>query len=85
MTRLVRLPSPAMVVACVALVVALGGTAYAVATVGSDDIINGSIRNRDFKEGTLRGNEAKREGFGGGAIRRARGRARGRPYPGLAS
>ena len=69
MKRLVRLPSPAMVVACVALVVALGGTAYAVATVGSDDIINGSIRNRDFKDGTLRGNEAKREGFGGGAIK----------------
>ena len=69
MKRFLRLPSPAMVVACAALVVALGGTAYAVATVGSDDIINGSIRNRDFRDGTLRGNEAKREGFGGGAIK----------------
>jgi hypothetical protein len=29
----------------------------------------GSIRNRDFKDGTLRGQEAKRDGFGGGAIK----------------
>ncbi len=59
----------ANVVSVIALFVALGGSAYAVATIGSDDIINGSIRNRDFKDGTLRGQEAKREGFGGGAIK----------------
>jgi hypothetical protein len=58
-----------MVVACLALFVALSGVSYAVATIGSDDIINGSIRNRDFKDGTLRGNEAKRDGFGGGSIK----------------
>jgi hypothetical protein len=58
-----------MVVALIALFVSLGGSAYAVATIGSDDIINGSIRNRDFKDGTLRGQEAKRDGFGGGAIK----------------
>jgi hypothetical protein len=38
---------------------ALSGAAYAAATIGSEDIVNGSIRNRDFKDGTLRGNEAK--------------------------
>jgi hypothetical protein len=69
MKRRIRAPSPAMVVALIALFVSLGGSAYAVATIGSDDIINGSIRNRDFKDGTLRGQEAKREGFGGGAIK----------------
>jgi hypothetical protein len=69
MKRRLRAPSPAMVVAMIALFVSLGGSAYAVATIGSDDIINGSIRNRDFKDGTLRGQEAKREGFGGGAIK----------------
>jgi hypothetical protein len=69
MKRRLRAPSPAMVVALIALFVSLGGSAYAVATIGSDDIINGSIRNRDFKDGTLRGQEAKREGFGGGAIK----------------
>jgi hypothetical protein len=65
----IRTPSPATVIACVALFVALGGVAYAAATIGSADIIDGSIRNRDFKDGTLRGQEAKRNGFGGGAIK----------------
>jgi hypothetical protein len=69
MKRRLRAPSPAMVVALIALFVSLGGSAYAVATIGSNDIINGSIRNRDFKDGTLRGQEAKRDGFGGGAIK----------------
>ena len=65
----IRTPSPALVIACLALFVALSGVAYAAATIGSEDIVNGSIRNRDFKDGTLRGNEAKRNGFGGGAIK----------------
>ena len=65
----IRTPSPALVIACLALFVALGGVAYAASTIGSTDIIDGSIRNRDFKDGTLRGQEAKRNGFGGGAIK----------------
>ena len=69
MKRFARMPSPAMVVACLALFVALSGVSYAVATIGSDDISNGSIRNRDFKDGTLRGNEAKPDGFGANAIK----------------
>jgi hypothetical protein len=69
MKRFRRMPSPAMVVACLALFVALSGVSYAVATIGSNDIINGSIRNRDFKDGTLRGNEAKPDGFGPNAIK----------------
>ncbi|MGI8946166.1 MAG: hypothetical protein ACR2GL_08015 [Thermoleophilaceae bacterium] len=69
MKRLMRAPSPAMVVACAALFVSLGGVSYAVATIDSGDIINGSIRNRDFKDGTLRGNEAKPDGFGPNAIK----------------
>ena len=64
-----RAPSPAMVVALIALFVSLGGSAYAVATIGSDDIINGSIRNRDFKDGTLRGQESKPDGWGPNAIK----------------
>ena len=58
-----------MAIACLALFVALSGVAYAAATIGSEDIINGSIRNRDFKDGTLRGNEAKPDGFGPNAIK----------------
>ena len=69
MKRFVRTPSPSMVVACVALFVSLGGVSYAVATIDSGDIVNGSIRNRDFKDGTLRGQEAKPDGFGPNAIK----------------
>jgi hypothetical protein len=69
MKRIRRTPSPALVIACIALFLALGGVAYAAATIGSEDIVNGSIRNRDFKDGTLRGQESKRNGFGGGAIK----------------
>ena len=69
MKRFLRLPSPAMLVACLALFVALSGVSYAVATISSSDIVNGSIRNRDFKDCTLRGNEAKPDGFGPNAIK----------------
>ncbi len=69
--RLKRLPSPALVIACVALFAALGGTSYALAvgSIGSDEIRNGSIRNVDFKDGTLRGQEFKPDSLGGGAIK----------------
>jgi hypothetical protein len=69
MKRLIRRPSPAMVIACVSLFVSLGGVSYAVATIDSADIVDGSIRNRDFKDGTLRGQEAKPDGFGPNAIK----------------
>jgi len=69
MKRFLRTPSPAMVVACAALFVSLGGVSYAVATIDSADIVDGSIRNRDFKNGTLRGQEAKPDGFGPNAIK----------------
>jgi hypothetical protein len=65
------MPSPAMVIAAIALFVSLGGVSYGLATgsIDSREILNGSIRNPDFKNGTLRGQEAKRDGFGGGAIK----------------
>lgn len=72
MKRLKRLPSPAMVVASVALFAALGGTSYAALSANSvttRTIVNGTIRNEDFKDGTLRGNEFKRDSLGGGAIK----------------
>ncbi len=69
MKRFLRTPSPSMVVACAALFVSLGGVSYAVATIDSADIVDGSIRNRDFKDGTLRGQEAKPDGFGPNAIK----------------
>ena len=71
MKRFIRRPSPAMAVASIALFSSLGGVSYGVATGSIDgrEIKNRSITNKDFKDGTLRGNEAKPNGFGGGAIK----------------
>ncbi len=41
------------VVATLALLIALGGTAYAAATIGSKQIINNSIKSVDVRNGTL--------------------------------
>ena len=52
-------PSPAMVVAALALLVALTGTGVAAValvprnSVGSDQVINGSLRSVDFKPGQV--------------------------------
>ena len=52
-----RLPSPSMLVYVAALVIATGGTSYAVATIGSEDIRNGSILPQDIKDGQLKTND----------------------------
>jgi hypothetical protein len=51
-------PSPAMVVACTALLISLGGVSYAAVTlpansVGTRQVINGSLLKNDFKSGQL--------------------------------
>jgi hypothetical protein len=47
-------PSPAMVVACIALVVALGGTGYAThERIFSSDIVNGEVRRVDLAADAL--------------------------------
>ena len=55
-----KLPSPALIVATVALFVALGGTSYAVMklpknSVGSEQIKNGSIRAADLSKAVAMG------------------------------
>jgi hypothetical protein len=45
------------VCAVLALFVALGGTAYAVNTIGSDDVINDSLLSEDIKNATLKGGD----------------------------
>ena len=63
-------PSPAMVVAALALLVALTGTGVAAValvprnSVGSDQVINGSLRNADFKAGeVIAGSDAVSRSF----------------------
>jgi hypothetical protein len=56
--RRLRAPSPALVVACAALLVALGGISYAAGllpsnSVGSHQVVNHSLRAVDFKPGQL--------------------------------
>jgi hypothetical protein len=48
-------PSPAFVIACIALFVALGGVSYAVATgsIDSREIRNNTIQGKDVRNGTL--------------------------------
>jgi hypothetical protein len=53
----IRRPNHATVVAYLALFVALGGTAYAVDTIGSADVINDSLKSEDIKNETLRGGD----------------------------
>jgi hypothetical protein len=51
-----RRPSPAFVIACVALFVSLGGVSYAVATgsIDSRELKNNSVRSKDVRNNTLR-------------------------------
>ncbi len=60
MRRLLRYtPSPAMIVALVALFVALGGVGYAATKIGSAQIKNNSIRTQDIRNRTIRGKDVR--------------------------
>jgi hypothetical protein len=47
------------VVATLALFVALGGTSYAVLHVGSDDVVDNSLRSRDVRDNTLKSRDIR--------------------------
>jgi hypothetical protein len=47
------------VVACIALFAALGGSAYAAATIGSAQIKNNSIQGKDIRTSTITGSDVK--------------------------
>jgi hypothetical protein len=67
------------VMATLALFIALGGTSYAVLQVGSDDVVDNSLRSRDIRDGTLRSRDVRDRslrardvrpnGLGGSAIK----------------
>jgi hypothetical protein len=52
-------PSPSILVSVAALVVALGGTSYAAAMIGSAQITNNSVTSQDVKNQTLTGKDVK--------------------------
>jgi hypothetical protein len=60
MKRIVRLPSPAMVVACLALLIALGGTSYAAIklprnSVGAKQLKRNAVTNPKVKNNAITG------------------------------
>jgi hypothetical protein len=61
-------PSPAMVVALIALFVSLGGGAYALVVTGGD-VKNGSLTGVDFKPRSLHGSKLRADSIGGGSIK----------------
>lgn len=58
-----------------ALVVALGGTAYAAATIGSAEIIDDSVRSVDIKTGEVKGTDLVDDGVTGVDLRNGTVRA----------
>ncbi len=57
-----------MIVALIALFVALGGTAYAAATIGSGQIIDESIKSQDIKNGEVKNADLGTDAVGSGKI-----------------
>ena len=51
----IKMPSPAMLVALVALFVSLGGSAYAVTKIGTNQIKDGAVTTPKIKSGAVRG------------------------------
>jgi hypothetical protein len=70
MFRFARRPSPALIVSCCSLFVALGGTSYALTagSIGTREIRDNSIRGADVRNGTLTSADVKHDALGGRAI-----------------
>ena len=52
--KLPKAPSPAMIVALIALFVSLGGTGYAVVTITGKNVKNSSLTGRDIRNNTVK-------------------------------
>src|SRR3954463_15610249 len=63
-------PSPAMVVALLALFVSLGGVSYGVASgsIDSREIKNSTIRSKDIRNRTVQSKDVKKNGLGGSVV-----------------
>jgi hypothetical protein len=83
MSRTLRrlIPSPAMIVALVALVMSLGSSAYALVVTGrtivnnsvtGKDIRHGSVKGKDIHKHSVRGHDLQADSVGGGAIKESR-------------
>ena len=62
-------PSPALVISCIALFVALGGSSAAAIVITSKNIKNGTIRNRDIHRRTISHTRLRKNTLTGREIR----------------
>ncbi len=69
--RFVRQPSPAAVIASIALFVSLGGVSYGVATGSIDgrEVKDSSLKGGDIRNGSLASRDMKKDSVGGVAIK----------------
>ena len=74
MSRTLRrlIPSPAMIVALVALMMSLRSSAYALVMITGDQIQDDSVTGEDIKERSLRGHDLKKNSVGRLAINESR-------------
>jgi hypothetical protein len=70
--RRIGRPSADTALAILALFIALGGTGYAAATIGSGQIKNNSIRGKDVRNSTLTGKDVKRNSLTGSDVAESR-------------
>jgi hypothetical protein len=70
--RRITLPSPAMVVALIALFVALSGSAYAAKKISSKQIRTGAVGTRAVKNRSLTSLDIRKDSLGGATIREER-------------
>jgi hypothetical protein len=66
-----RTPSPALVIAIIALFVALGGVSSGLvgrATVFSDDIVNNTVKSKDIKNNGVKGKDVRTDTLNGSDI-----------------
>ena len=77
MSRIPRrlIPSPAMIVALLALVMSLGSSAYALGVITGDDIEDESVTGQDIEERSLRGHDLEQNSVGRLAVNESRLRA----------
>lgn len=65
------LPRPAMVVAVIALMAAVGGSAYAASKIDTEDIANDAITARQVQNDSLKGKDFKQGGLKGSDVKDA--------------
>jgi hypothetical protein len=68
LTRRISRPSPALIVAIVALFMALGGTSYAALKITGNNVVNGTLSGADVDNRSLAGKEIKKNTLDGDEI-----------------